>query len=773
MENQNNQNNNNSLLDQIIASSKEETNNVLSNNIVNNQETTLIQNPEEKAKKSIDTATAFKFIGALLLVILIFFGSFLTYVVFNPDQANFFVNVFGVDPNDIANILRELIKYSFGTITFFLSIGFVITLFKAIWTPREQKRKKIASFIFAFFAGFLLFSTLTVWTIIYAKIGTINFDNLNWDIIIYENDLFIYNETIDNESNKLPAKIERLNNLIGPITLRYDISENTKRAEKVLGKKITKFEFDFDWAKCSNWSDFIDWTNPREEKSIICTFDKVKKYEPKWVYTFEDVAGKIEKQEFQLNSVEIRGLLDITEQENSKWDTLYNIDASNIVRLGKPIWYRSDMEWREYNNQNSFTVTVREIPTIIGLKIFNNTKWVDRYFVVQKTDIKESEWQIEIIQNSANIQEYVMNLKWLTIDESQIISIDWSLDSGIKICSEQRTGTCIYTFSNYGEWQITATVNLIWKKNLVFSKNFKLNAPLNLERNVRVTNRAGKLLNTKNTYDIKTKTYVLNDLYPPETIILDSRDVISDNNGYILSNVKWTINDWRTTEERIWERIEFNIKRTTRYSIIADYTFTKINKTWQSDDTKNARDSILLDLEAKSITPIIKINKTSDYVPSKITIDASQSKAEYSEIIKFEFDFGEWRPATVWDAIQTYEYTTSWEKTITLTVTDSNWEKATTREKIILKDSPRTIGFTTSLSPGQTGRNVDFKATGTSGQIEDYLWNFGDNTPIEHGYSTSHSFKKSGKYNVTLLVKYTDWTEKQTSQIFTVVDSLE
>lgn len=773
MENQNN-NQNNSLLDEIIASSKENTNNVISSveNTTNPQTIENFTNLETKAKP-VSPATILKFIGALLLVILIFFGSFLSYVVFNPEQAQFFVNVFRVDPNDIANLLKKLINYSFGIITFFFSIAFIITLFKAIWTPREQKRKKVMSGFIAWLMGILLFSTLWIWATIYAKIGTVNFSNLAGSILIYENDLFIYNENIKDKTKEIPSKMESLNNLIGPVTLRYDISEHSRKLERENWMEIIDFEFNFDGANCSTGSDVVAGNSPKSEKSIVCTFDKVKKYQPKWRYIFEDFAGNQTPFEFNLDSVEIRWLVNISEQENSKWDTLYNIDASNIIRLWKPIWYRSDIEWREYTNQNSFTVTIGEIPIVIGLKIFADSNNIDKYFIAQKSDIAESEWDIEIIQNSANPQEYVMSLKWLTIDDSQIISVDWSMNTGIQICKDQKDITCTYTFTSYWEWQIIATVNLIGNRTLTFNKNFRLDAPLNLERDVIVTNRSGKKLNTKETYDTKTKTFILTDIFPPETIFLDARDVISDNSWYVLSNVKWTISDWRTIDERSWERIEFNIKRTTRYNIIADYTFAKTTKTWQADDTKKARNIILLDLERKNITPMIKIQKTSDYVPSKITIDASQSRSEYSEIIKFEFDFGEWKPATVWDAIQTYEYTTSWEKTITLTVTDSNWEKATTREKIILKDEPRTLGFSTSLSPGLTGKNVDFKATGTNWQIEDYLWNFWDNTSIEHGYEVSHSFKKAGRYNVTLLVKYIDWTEKQISQPFAVVDSLE
>lgn len=60
----------------------------------------------KKPRDPMTTGTVLKLIGSLLLVAVIFFGSFLAYVVFNPDQAAFFVNIFGIDPNDIQNLLK-------------------------------------------------------------------------------------------------------------------------------------------------------------------------------------------------------------------------------------------------------------------------------------------------------------------------------------------------------------------------------------------------------------------------------------------------------------------------------------------------------------------------------------------------------------------------------------------------------------------------------------------------------------------------------------------
>lgn len=147
---------------------------------------------------------------------------------------------------------------------------------------------------------------------------------------------------------------------------------------------------------------------------------------------------------------------------------------------------------------------------------------------------------------------------------------------------------------------------------------------------------------------------------------------------------------------------------------MAEYEFHKITKTGLDDDIRVAKEHILLDLERKNITPSIKIIKSSDYVPTRVTVDASQSKSESSELMKFEFDFGEGRPVTIGDAVQTYTYHTAGEKTITVTVIDINNERETIKETIVLKDTPLNVDFQASLATGLAGKPVDFEAKNTT-----------------------------------------------------------
>lgn len=202
--------------------------------------------------------------------------------------------------------------------------------------------------------------------------------------------------------------------------------------------------------------------------------------------------------------------------------------------------------------------------------------------------------------------------------------------------------------------------------------------------------------------------------------------------------------------------MELELTRTARYTVTAEYTFEKSVKTGREDDIRTVSEIVMLDMERKNLNPVLKIKSDSSYVPVRVTVDASESQSEFSEIVKFIYDFGEGRVPAEGDAIQNYTYTTAGEKIITVTIVDSNGERASAKQTLVLKDTAKTVDFTTSLSPGQVNMPVDFTALDNSGQVEEYLWSFGDNTPISHGYEVSHTFKSAGTYPVTLTIRYTD-----------------
>ena len=88
--------------------------------------------------------------------------------------------------------------------------------------------------------GIILFGVLTFWIYLSEHIGTIDFTNLGGSITIYDNDLF------NNDSTKSESTLQSTNNLIGPITLKFDISENAKQVQMKDYMQISSYSIDFD-----------------------------------------------------------------------------------------------------------------------------------------------------------------------------------------------------------------------------------------------------------------------------------------------------------------------------------------------------------------------------------------------------------------------------------------------------------------------------------------------------------------------------------------------
>ncbi len=613
----------------------------------------------------------------------------------------------------------------------------------------------------AILVGIILFSLLAFWAFLFNKIGETVWDG--WVINMYDNALYT------NPLSRDDAEITQTNNLIWPIDIRFDITWNARQLIANGGMKIDSYEMNFDGARCNDGDSEVRGSNPTNEQAIVCTFDSVKVYDIRGFYRWTDALWNEKEVSMELSAVEIRWLVDIRTQKNTSGQDIMTLDASTLKLLGNPRWVKIGANWSLGIEETSSSVTYETTsqPLFVGLKIFGDT--FDRVFVVEAEQRSNTQGTIEISPSEINPLEYTFALKNTSLDTTNVVSIEWVLDDGSLICKNQAE-ICTHTFSSYGERSIRARITLSDKTTYSLETTFSIDEPILLARHFTITDKTGKKLNTDESFDPVIKAYVLENIIPPETLTFDARDVVSSNPGYTLKEVKWKFSDGKSIQEKEGERVTFEIANTFRYTLTATYTFVRNGST---DETKTARDSAIIDVEHKSLIPRIILQTTWDYVPARITVDGSQSRSENGEIKKFIYNFGEWKPDAEWDAIQIYEYTTPGEKEITLTIINESGEKAQLKRVIVLKEAPKTLDFTTSLSPAIVSIPVDFSVIGESGQVESYIWNFGDNTPTERWFSVSHTFTNAWEYSVTLTAIYADGTQKQQTKKFSVVSSLE
>ncbi len=713
----------------------------------------------KKKSEPISWAMFMRLIGTILFVVIIFFGSFLAYIVFNPDQATFFINIFGINPSDIAHLLKNLINGSFGITIFILSILWIISLFRAIWTPKILKRKKLLSGLAAGFVGIILFSILSLWGYLFSIINATDYTNPEWSILIYNNELY------RDKDVREYAQIVNGSNLIGPITLLFDLRSNAAVIAKKNGIRIKDFSIDSDGWVCNDGGAVVTGTDAIGEKSIICTFSLVKAYKVSGSYTVVSRTGEEKKISMNIAPIEIRWLVNITRSKNIQGKDIITLNAESLKKIGNPRWI-----YLQSNNKvveaSSITESLDTIPKYICLRLLSD--WCDHIYILEDKDKNDVAGSISSAQDPIDPLLFHLQLSGSSIDSRQITNIEWLVFndkwSQTIICSNWGE-KCDYRFWSYGVESIRAVIITASNKRYNIETELSVREPLKLSRNMKVIDSNGVLINTPDTYKSDLRAYVIeNTLTPPVELTLDARDITSSTDGYILESVSWKISDGKNTEEKRWDRISISLTEPLRYTIEWSYIFRR-NRTNEIEKTK---DIVIIDIERKSLMPRLEVSVSSDYIPSIVTVDASQSQSENGEIKKFIFNFWENKDPAEGDAIQKYEYISAWQKKISVTIVSESGERATIEKTLVLKDAAKTINFSPSFSPGVVGSTVDFQTIDTNGQIQEYIWNFGDNTPIIRGESSSHIFTKTWTYLVSLTVVYTDGTRKTETKKFEV-----
>ena len=107
--------------------------------------------------------------------------------------------------------------------------------------------------------------------------------------------------------------------------------------------------------------------------------------------------------------------------------------------------------------------------------------------------------------------------------------------------------------------------------------------------------------------------------------------------------------------------------------------------------------------------------------------------------------------------MQTYIYDRPGEYSVVLTLVKDDGAKSSIKRTIIVNTPPKNLSISRSLSSAQPDQSIDFSLSTTSSNIASYYWEFGDDTSSQEE-APSHSYNKTGEYNIHLRVRYVDGT---------------
>lgn len=697
-------------------------------------------------KKSISAGSAFWFLWAILFIALILGGAFLTFVVFNaktPADVSFFASL-GINLNDINSFLLKLTTIIFSIVIVIETIVLIIALFKALFTKKEFKRKKTIWIILSTLLLIVTFSTASLWMYLDKTIRALpNWLELSYGMIqIYDNNLLN-----DEKIGKNGAIIQDYSSIIGPIDLKFDVTY-LQREEQRIGFKVTKFMWDF-------------WDGQKAESQ---TPEMIHTFEKKWSYkislTLEWIDARFPdklstKPASENPEITISYTIDITEKVLENGGKTISFDAKDLKPLWEIEWYlQEDLTKPAYVGYMFQPSKIYFEPDLIGMKIKNSpSQYMSRIFTIRW---EEAEINGEIVPEVSFNNDLEYTFKVANIENSFwdgfIENFTWIIDGQeIKkpgdVLRLEESSLVKYTFQEYGNYDVKVILTNSNGKSTQLTTKIETAKKIKLTNNIDFYVSSKKLDNVK--YDPKVLEYFIYDVGIPTQVELDAKHVRADNPLYGLEEIKWDVGsdgsyegEWKifTHQFNFWWFEEVSVK----YKFVHRRNKEDIVEFTQKVNFEFVEKEAIVDLQIKS---------DSEYVPALVAFDASLSKVQNDNIVKFIYDY--------WDGVVEerdainpwHRYLKEWNYNVKLTIVTKSGKEYSTSKSLVLKTFEAQVKIKTSMKEAPVNQEIDFLSTDSTGQIVTYHWSFWDGT-FSSEANPSHAFKKPGTYKVKLTLDF-------------------
>ena len=713
------------------------------------------QNPSgKKQTKKVPISVIFGFLWAILLVWLILWATFVTFIVFNAktvEDVRFFASL-GINLNDINNFISQIVTLIFSILLFLWTSTLAIALFKFIVTKKSLKRRKFIYGILSFFLLLLTFGTGSAWMFIDNKIKSLpNWqEQAYWDLKIFDNDL--RNST---DFWNIEALLLDTENLIWPATLLFDL-ENFQANQARIWFNVQKYIWDFGW-------DIEESFNPQ----ITKTFTDVGNYPLSIIAIWNDINGvEIEKEIANVPVIGITHTIDVEETITNSWGKKVKFDASNLQSLWKIEWYfkeaiteeNPEPDYEEWTKINEWYVFIPGKiffdEMFVWLSIINGNTLnpeISKVVYIRVEGDSEITWEISYEQALDNELEFSLYVEDPKTDFSNgfIESYEWKInDKTYNIASdgenEETSPKIEHTFDEYGDQTINVILTDSTGKTQTLTKTINIQKRVQLRTPLLITNTDSEKIENLRVEE-EQHEYFIDEIWVPTTVRFDARLVRPESVLYTLWSVKWDIwNDGNI--DASWTSYEYLVATEWNTTIWVEYTFIHRRS---SDDTITLKEMIYIEGVKKDAVLDLKIEHDSNYAPITVRFDASRSYIKNDDIVKFIYDYGD-GVSEERDAINPWHiYKKAGDYNITLTVVWKSGQSYSTSKKLILLPPPQGTKISTSLKKAPIWQEIDFSSAESEGQIVEYFWEFGDGY-ISTEANPSHSYKSPWFYIVKL-----------------------
>jgi len=708
---------------------------------------------KKKAQKT-SLSVIFWFLAAILFVGLILWGAFIGFIVFNAktvDDVKFFASL-GINLNQINDFITLIISIIFSILLFICTAVLSISLFKFFLTKKSYKRKKVFYGILSTILLFTTFATWSAWMFIDRKIKSLP----NWqeqaygDLKIFNNDLLI-----SNDFDTQQALLSDTQNLIGPITLQFDL-ENFSGNQARKWITIKKYVWNF-------WDEEIETFSPK----ITKLFDEKGNYEISVSAFWTDTGGdEVEQVLSNIPSISISHLIEIEETITSNGGKKLSFDANDLSNLWKIVWYFKEPvtetnpnpsypefseieEWYEFIPGKIFFEEL-----FVGISIRNgdeSDESISKVIIISPDGPSDISWEITLTPDIENELLYTINVENATawFANGFIENYEWKIEEKTyniawNLNTPDISPNIQHEFETFGEQEIEVVLTDSKGKTETLKKTFNIAKKVALRTSLIIKDADGNEIEDVR-YEKNTHEYFVDNFWIPSGIQMDARLVRPVSPLYSLQDVTWDVgNDGNI--DATGKAYTYFVPTETNHTIVAEYLFVHRKNI---EDTILLKEFVYVEWIKKEAILKLKMEFDTNYAPVTVRFDSSESFIKNDDIVKFIYDYGD-GISEERDAINPgHKYTQAGDYTVTLTVVGKSWKRYSTTKDLILLPPAQWVKITSSLKSAPVWQGIDFSSSESSWQIIEYFWDFGDGN-ISTEANPTHSYKNPGTYTVEL-----------------------
>jgi PKD repeat protein len=190
---------------------------------------------------------------------------------------------------------------------------------------------------------------------------------------------------------------------------------------------------------------------------------------------------------------------------------------------------------------------------------------------------------------------------------------------------------------------------------------------------------------------------------------------------------------------------------------VTTYTFEEVGTyqvTLTTTDSIGNTDTEIIEIVVteQGVVAKLEIDSSNGEVPLTVSFDASSSTFKEGNILSYEFDFGDGSDPYIGGAQVTYKYQEIGNFEASVSVIGDDGSSNTATVQIVVRPVAMTACFTVNVDDGNSPLFVSVDPSCSTGTIDAYAWDFGDDSISFDRKPETHVYQTQGLFTIELEV---------------------